>query len=60
MAFAMGTMLHVSNFNAQELANTAWALAMSHGSEALVFKAFARAAELRLSEFGVLDLANMV
>ena len=42
----------------QGLANTAWALATGSSSDAQVFAALARAAELRLSDLNVQALAN--
>ena len=48
----------VGDFNVQGLANTAWAFATASSSDAQVFAALARAAELRLSDFSVQALAN--
>ena len=46
------------NFNAQDLANTAWAFAAMNRPDEKPFTALARAAELRVSEFNAQDLAN--
>ena len=48
----------LGDFNVQELANTAWALATASESDAQVFAALARAAERRLGDFNVQELAN--
>ena len=41
----------VGNFNAQDLANTAWAFATAGHSDASLFKALARAAERHMGNF---------
>ena len=48
----------VGNFNAQELANTAWTFATVDQSDALIFIALARAAEQRMTNFNPQNLAN--
>ena len=48
----------LSEFNAQELANTAWAFATARDREEKLFAALARAAERRLSELNPQDHAN--
>ena len=47
-----------SEFNAQELANAAWAFATVGHSDEKLFAALGRAAEQRLSEFSAQGLAN--
>ena len=49
----------LSKFNAQSLANTAWAFVTADRSEKLLFVAMARMAEQRLGEFNAQELANM-
>ena len=49
---------HMSEFNAQGLANTAWAFAMVGQPDAQLFMALARVAELRLDNFNTQELAN--
>ena len=48
----------MGDFNAQELANTAWAFATVVQKNALLFAALAAAAELCLGDFHVQELAN--
>ena len=43
----------------QELANTAWAFAAAGKSDAQLFAALARVAELRVSNFNMQELANI-
>ena len=47
-------------FNAQEVANTAWSFAILGQSGALLSAALARAAERRTHEFNAQGLANAV
>ena len=51
MALARVVERRVSEFNAQNLANTAWAFATMHELDEKMFTALARAAERRLGEF---------
>ena len=53
MALARAAERRLSEFNVQELANTAWAFAAWKRLEAKLLAAMARAAERRLSEFNV-------
>ena len=46
------------DFNAQGLANTAWAFATAGQSDASLFMALARAAEWRKGDFNAQDFAN--
>ena len=48
----------LDKFNAQDLANTAWALAMIGQHDAQIFIAVARTAERHLGEFHAAELAN--
>ncbi len=48
----------LSEFTAQELANTAWAFATAGQADEPLFVAFAKAVELRLDQFNAQDLAN--
>ena len=48
----------MGDFNAQDLANIAWAFATACQSDALLFAALARAAERRADEFNGQNLAN--
>ena len=48
----------LDQFNAQELANTAWAFATVGQKDELLFNAVARMAERRLDQFNAQDLAN--
>ena len=48
----------LDQFNAQELANTAWAFATVGQKDELLFNALARMAERRLDQFNAQDLAN--
>ena len=47
-----------TEFNAQDLANTAWAFATVGSSDEKLFVALASTAERRVSEFDVQSLAN--
>ena len=49
---------HVSDFNVQELANTAWAFATASPSDAQLLAALVRAAERRVDDFNAHGLAN--
>ena len=48
----------VAEFNAQELANTAWAFATATHRDDKLFAAVAKVADRRLSEFNAQELAN--
>ena len=48
----------VGDFDAQELANTAWAFAKTEQSDAPLFVALARVAERRMGDFSAQELAN--
>ena len=48
----------LSEFNAQDVANTAWAFATANHRDEKLFAALAIAAERRLSEFKPQELAN--
>ena len=48
----------LDQFNAQELANTAWAFATVGHKDELLFNALARMAERRLDQFNAQGLAN--
>ena len=48
----------LDQFNAQDLANTAWAFATVGQQDEQLFKALARMAERRLDEFNAQELAN--
>ena len=48
----------MSEFNAQDLAKTAWAFATAGRSDAALFGALAQAAAEKLSEFNAQELAN--
>ena len=50
---------HLDKFRAQELANTAWALATVGQQDEQLFKVLARMAEQRLDKFNSQGLANM-
>ena len=52
------TELRLGNFNAQELANTAWAFATIGQLDKQLFTALARMAERRLGNFNAQALAN--
>ena len=58
-ALARSAERRLSEFNVQNLANTAWAFATVNRPDEKLFTALARAAEQRVSEFNVQDLANM-
>ena len=49
----------VGDFNAQNLANTAWAFAKLGQLDAQLFTALAREAERRVGDFNAQNLANM-
>ena len=48
----------MGDFNAQELANTAWGFAMADQSDAPLFAALAKAIEQRVGDFNAQELAN--
>ena len=50
--------LHLDEFNAQGLANTAWAFATVGQKDEQLFKSLAKMAERRLDEFNAQGLAN--
>ena len=50
--------MRLGEFNAQELANTAWAYAKADQRDEALFAALARAAKPRLGEFNAQALAN--
>ena len=50
--------LKVTDFNAQDIANTAWAFAKAGQAEASLFAALAEAAKLKVSDFNAQGLAN--
>ena len=50
----------MDKFNAQELANTAWAFATVGQQDEQLFKALARVAECRVDKFNAQELANTV
>ena len=61
--FAMAAERLVADFNAQELANTAWAFAwvpMVGQSDTPLFLALGRAAQKRLDGFGPQELAIII
>ena len=58
-ALARAARWRVSELNAQNLANTAWAFATVDQSDEKLFGLFARAAERRVSQFNAQELANM-
>ena len=55
---ALAVEQRVSDFNTQELANTAWAFATAGQSDAQLFAALARAVEQRVSDVNMQELAN--
>ena len=57
-ALATAAERHVDDFNAQELANTAWAFATASHVDAELFTALARAVQQRLGDFSTQNLAN--
>jgi hypothetical protein len=57
-AFAKVIERRVGEFNAQDLANTAWAFAKACHEDALLFAALARASARRLDDFNPQDLVN--
>ena len=48
----------MSDFNSQELANTAWAFALADQNDAPLFVALAAAAEQRMGDLNSQELAN--
>ena len=50
---------HLDQFNAQDLANTAWAFAKVGQQDGQLFKALAKMAKRRLDQFNAQELANM-
>ena len=56
MARAAGR--HIDEFEAQELASTAWAFATTGRSDPQLFIVLARASEQRIGEFSAQNLAN--
>ena len=56
MARAAGR--HIDEFEAQELANTAWAFATTGRSDPQLFIVFAKASEQRIGKFSAQNLAN--
>ena len=48
----------MGDFNAQDLANTAWAFATAGQSDAALLTALARAAERRMGHFEAQELVN--
>ena len=48
----------MDKFNAQNVANTAWAFATAGESDALVFTTLARAAERHMGDFNAQDLVS--
>ena len=56
-ALARAAERRMHRFNAQDLANTAWAFATLGQLDALLFAALARAAERRMHEFNAQQLA---
>ena len=57
-ALARAALARVSELNAQQLANTAWAFAKAGQSDDKLFAAWARVAEWQVSEFNSQQLAN--
>ena len=57
-ALAMGAERQMAGFNAQEVANTAWAFATAGYLDSLLFTTLARAAEWRMADFNTQELAN--
>ena len=60
LALARAAEPRLDEFNAQNLANTAWAFATAGQLDEALFAALARAAEPRLGEFNAQELANTV
>ena len=58
-ALARAAERRLGEFNAQELANTAWAFATADQPDALLFAALARAMERHLGEWDGQGLANI-
>ena len=58
MALARVVEWRYGEFNAQDLANTAWAFATVGQQDEQLFKALARMAQWRLGEFNAQDFAN--
>ena len=57
-ALATAAERRLSNFNPQNVANTAWAFATANYRDEKLFAALAIAAEQRLSEFNPQEVAN--
>ena len=57
-AVARAAERRVADFNAQDLANTAWAFATAGHKDAQLFSALARAAERRVEDFNAQAIAN--
>ena len=57
-ALARVTEWRISDFNEQELTNTAWAFAESEQLDAQLFTALARAVNKSVTHFDAQDLAN--
>ena len=55
---ATATEQRMADFNAQELANAAWALATPGQQDAQVFTTLARASEQRMADLNAQDLTN--
>ena len=58
MVLARAAEQQVGDFNAQGLANTAWAFATAGQSDALLFMMLARAAERSVGDLSAQELAN--
>eukprot|EP00747_Dinoflagellata_sp_TGD_P225805 gnl/TRDRNA2_/TRDRNA2_99560_c1_seq1.p2 gnl/TRDRNA2_/TRDRNA2_99560_c1~~gnl/TRDRNA2_/TRDRNA2_99560_c1_seq1.p2 ORF type:complete len:150 (+),score=14.01 gnl/TRDRNA2_/TRDRNA2_99560_c1_seq1:143-592(+) len=59
-SLATGTLLRLDGFDAQELANSAWAFAAATRPHVSLFAALARAAEQLLGCFTALGVTNLV
>ena len=57
-ALATAAKRRLSDFNPQEVANTAWAFATVNYRDEKLFAALARAAERRLTHFNPQEVAN--
>ena len=57
-ALATAAEQRMKDFDAQGLANTAWAFATAGQSDAVLFTALANAAEQRMDDFDAQSLAN--
>lgn len=60
VALVMVAVQLIAQFDAQTLANTAWAFTTVDRSDELLFLAMAKAAEWRMGEFSMQGLANAV